>query len=172
MKTSLFQNTVLRRNKGGELFLVNYPEKGWGSFAIPIPDEAYLLQHYNVKLGEWTADEFSDCCPVLMVKTYTVTYDDGKRRFTGEFQVPDRLPQAGDVYEFTETVRTLANQAYNVGDRVEIVERTMDKPHYRLSSLGNLRVKCPYFTSVWTELDNAIAEGRLRLVSEVSAPEG
>jgi len=95
---------------------------------------------------------------------YTVTYDDGKVRGSAEFPAPDRLPQPGDVYEFMFPVRTLANVQYRVGDTLEIVARTTVAPHHRTSSLGNLYVRCKYMTSVWTNVELAIAEGNLKLV--------
>jgi hypothetical protein len=95
---------------------------------------------------------------------YTITYDDGKVTESEEFYAPDRLPQPGDVYEFMFPVRPLANVQYRVGDTLEIVSRTMVAPHHRTSSLGNLYVRCKYMTSVWTNVELAIAEGNLKLI--------
>lgn len=103
------------------------------------------------------------------MEKYTVEYDDGKVRRTFEFDAPERLPQPGDVYEFMTSIWTLANKYYKAGDRMTVIERTTDVPHFRKSSLGNLRVKCMYFTSVWTNFDSCIAEGILKLVEEGSA---
>jgi hypothetical protein len=98
------------------------------------------------------------------MQKYTVTYDDGKIRKSAEFDCPDRLPQAGDVYEFVEPVQTLANINYKVGDTLEIIGRTTKAPHHRTSSLGNLYVRCHYMTSVWTNLESSIARGWLKLI--------
>jgi hypothetical protein len=68
-KTSLFADTVLRNDGAGNLFLMNHPETGWRSFAIPIPSENYLLEHYNVTLGKWTADKYGEYCPVHKKET-------------------------------------------------------------------------------------------------------
>lgn len=95
---------------------------------------------------------------------YTVTYNDGEIKQTGEFEAPDRLPQAGDVYEFVRSVHTLANIQYKVGDTLEVLGRTTVAPHHRTSSLGNLYVRCHYMTSVWTNLEASIANGWLKLI--------
>jgi len=97
---------------------------------------------------------------------YTVTYDDGQKTWSAEFPAPDRLPQAGDIYEFAVPVHTLARVSYNVGDLVKIVGRTDFAPHHRTSSLGNLIVCCKHFPngSVWTNIELAIAEGNLKLI--------
>lgn len=146
-RINLFADTVLRKGPEGILYLMNHPEKGWSSHAEPIKSVQHLLDKYNVRLGEWTSDKFGEYCPVIRVKTYTVDYDDGRNKFVLEFPMPDRLAQPGDVYEFTETARTLANQSYKKGDRLEIIERTQDRPHHRLSSLGNrLKKDYPHLT--------------------------
>ena len=97
---------------------------------------------------------------------YTVTYDDGNTRFVSEFPAPDRLPQPGDVYEFTVCVRTLANITYLPGERLTIIGRTDFAPHKRKSSLGNLLVNCKYMTSVWTNIESMIAQGTINLVED------
>jgi hypothetical protein len=66
-KMIIFRDTVLRRDAEGSLYLMNYPEKGWRSSAFKIPNEAALLSTYNVRLGEWTQDKFSECCPVIRI---------------------------------------------------------------------------------------------------------
>lgn len=38
-----FQDTVLRRDPKGQLFLMNRPEKGWASYGIPYPSEQAVL---------------------------------------------------------------------------------------------------------------------------------
>lgn len=81
------------------------------------------------------------------------------------FIAPRRLPHVGDIYRFTVHCNTLANVSYQPGDTLEIIGRTVDAPHGLTSSLGNLRVKCKYFTSVWTNIEMAIAEGILVLES-------
>ena len=100
------------------------------------------------------------------MQQYTVTYDDGKIKESAEFPAPDRLPQPGDVYEFTETVFTLGNVCYVVGDTLEVIGRTTEVPHHRTSSLGNLHVRGKCGISVWTNMELAIAEGWLKLIEE------
>jgi hypothetical protein len=63
-KSSIFTDTVLRKDGAGNLFLMNRQEAGWSSSAIPMPSEEYLLGHYNVTLGKWTADKHGEYCPV------------------------------------------------------------------------------------------------------------
>ena len=95
---------------------------------------------------------------------YQITYDDGYNQVTEDFPCPDRLPQPGDVYEFTTPVYTLGQVWYGVGERMTVIERTDDAPHHRKSSLGNLRIRGPNYTSVWTNFEATIARGWLRLV--------
>lgn len=63
-KKSLFQDTVLRRDAKGQLFLMNRPEKGWASYGIPYPSEQAVLDEWNVTIGPWTKDRFSAYAPV------------------------------------------------------------------------------------------------------------
>ena len=67
-KLDLYANTVLRKNTNGELFLVNYKNKGWASSAIPFRSEKHLLDNYNVVLGNWMMDEFSEYRTVTKIK--------------------------------------------------------------------------------------------------------
>ena len=97
------------------------------------------------------------------MKTYDITYDDGNRQDIGRAPCPERLPQPGDVYEFTLPINTAGNCSYNIGDTLTILERTSEAPHLRLSSLGNLRVQCKYHVSVWTNIEWMIADGHLKL---------
>ena len=60
-------DTVLRRDSKGTLYLMNHPKKGWSSSSIIIESEEYFLANYNVKLGEWANDMFSEYCPVFRV---------------------------------------------------------------------------------------------------------
>lgn len=76
---------------------------------------------------------------------------------------PDRLPVPGDTYEFTRPNWTLANKTYNVGDRLEVIERTTEH-HNFINSLGNLRCKCKHFTSVWSGIEELVRNGDLVLV--------
>jgi hypothetical protein len=97
---------------------------------------------------------------------YTITYDDGEIHHEGELQAPDRLPQFGDVYEWVRPTRTVGGHDYRVGETMTVLERTGFVPHYRTSSLGNLLVRGPHGTSVWTCFEYLIAEGYLKLVDK------
>lgn len=99
---------------------------------------------------------------------FTITYDDGFTKASEDFPCPVRLPQPGDVYKLKTHVATLAGRSYRPGDRLEIIERTEAAPHYRKNSLGNLRVKCPFFTSVWSNIEVILEEGNLELVTEAA----
>ncbi len=102
-----------------------------------------------------------------MQKTYTVTYDDGKNfPVSGDFLCPEQLPEAGEKYEFTRHVCTMANCMYGPGDQLKLMDKTIKAPHNRMSSLGNWIVQCKYMTSVWTNIEVSIAEGTLKLVTE------
>jgi hypothetical protein len=95
--------------------------------------------------------------------SYVITYDDGRVVLRAAFVRPDRVPQAGDVYEATQPGATIAPAQYVAGDTFEIMERTHFAPHHRKSELGNLIVRCKHMTSVWTEFDDGVACGRFRL---------
>jgi hypothetical protein len=94
---------------------------------------------------------------------YTITYDDGEIGLSSEVPAPERLPQPGDVYVFTCPAITLAGVSYNIGDKLEIIERTTEAPHFRRSSLGNIVVRCKHFISVWTNIEWMIVMGRIIL---------
>lgn len=95
---------------------------------------------------------------------YAIMYDDGEHKSMGWFDVPDHLPQCGEVYEWTRPARTLGGSRYAKGDRMTVLERTGHSPHHRTSSLGNLLVRGKDHTSVWTCFEDCIADGSLKLV--------
>jgi hypothetical protein len=66
-KTNLYTDTVLRRDQAGMLWLMNHQEGGWRSTALPIKSEEAVLAEYNVRLGEWAKDKWSEYCPVTRV---------------------------------------------------------------------------------------------------------
>lgn len=98
--------------------------------------------------------------------TYTVTYDDGKICNSGEFDVPERLPQMGDVYAWTRASLTVGGNSYDPSDRMMVLGRTNEAPHFRTSSLGNLLVQTKYSVSVWTCFEACVASGALKLVEK------
>jgi len=63
-KKTPFQDTVLRRDANGQLFLMNRPEKGWSSYGIPYPSEQAVLDEWDVTIGPWTSDKHSAFAPV------------------------------------------------------------------------------------------------------------
>lgn len=67
-KINIFADTVLRRNLSNELFLMNHQETGWSSSAVPMRSVEHLLERYNVRIGDWTTDKFSEYCPVYRVR--------------------------------------------------------------------------------------------------------
>ena len=103
--------------------------------------------------------------------TYTITYDDGRVKVSGQLNCPERLPQAGDVYVATRHFYTLGDISYHPGDTFEILDRTSKTPHHRLSSLGNLVIRCKSKTSVWTNFEACVAEGWLELAGSNVDPE-
>jgi hypothetical protein len=82
----------------------------------------------------------------------------------GELPRPEALPKPGDLLKVEVPFRTMAGFTYNVGDVMLLLERTMDAPYGRLSSLGNWRVACRNLTSVWTNIEAMIAEGELSVL--------
>jgi hypothetical protein len=95
---------------------------------------------------------------------YHVVLTDGLLKHHIAHQRPERLPQCGDVYEWVRPGTTLGGWEYKVGDRMEVLERTGHAPHQRVSELGNLLVRGPHGTSVWTAFEHCIATGSLKLV--------
>lgn len=100
------------------------------------------------------------------MKTYTIKLTTpGFPEETLDVPCCERLPQSGDVYQFNEFCYT-PRGVYHTGDQLIILDRTGQAPHGRISSLGNLLVKCKYAVSVWTNIEWAIADGRLSLVED------
>ena len=71
--------------------------------------------------------------------------------------------QPGQRLTFNMTACTLARNTYSAGDEVELIERTLEAPHDRVSSLGNWKVKCQFQTSVWTNIEWGLSDGIFRL---------
>ena len=90
----------------------------------------------------------------------TLTNDSGA---VMKFTAPPLIPAALDVFEFLIPAYSLARVFYAPGDVLEIIERTDDKTHRQMCSLGNLRVKCKHFPqgSVWTGIELMITEGMI-----------
>lgn len=95
---------------------------------------------------------------------YAVLYDDGEAKVLSMLDIPDHLPQCGEVYEWTRPARTMGGYAYDKGDQMTVLERTGHAPHHWTSSLGNLLVRGKHHTSVWTCFEACVAEGSLKLV--------
>lgn len=100
-------------------------------------------------------------------RTYIVRYEKDGIWETTKAPRPKRLPRKGDVYEFVHPAQT-PRGVYSPGDRLEILGRTTESPHGLTSSLGNIEAKCKHAdSSVWTNIEWAIAEKKLRLVEDV-----
>jgi hypothetical protein len=65
-RVELFRDTVLRRY-GGQLYIMDNPEKGSASYARPVASEADVEARYAVEVGAWTEDQFGPCAPVKRV---------------------------------------------------------------------------------------------------------
>ena len=97
-------------------------------------------------------------------RTYTISYEKNGFVETSKAPRPKRLPRKGDVYEFVHSAQT-PRGVYSPGDKLEILGRTTESPHGLTSSLGNIKAKCKHAdSSVWTNIEWAIAEKKLRLI--------
>jgi len=96
--------------------------------------------------------------------TYNVIYEEGPDTVNIPHELPERLPQCGDVYEWALPTSTLGGHMYRPGDLMTVLERTGHTPHHRTSALGNLLVRDKQHTSVWTSFEHCIAIGYLKLV--------
>jgi hypothetical protein len=93
------------------------------------------------------------------------SYDNDPAVIFGSLPRPEILPNPGDTLVVKVPFVTMAGFTYNVGDEMLLLERTMESPYGRLSSLMNWKVKCPYFTSVWTGIEAMLAEGEIAVAS-------
>jgi hypothetical protein len=71
-KHNLLADCVIRKDGSGQLWLMDRRETGWASYARSITSEAWLLEHYNVKLGSWAKDEHGEYCPVHVLEPLVV----------------------------------------------------------------------------------------------------
>lgn len=67
-KKNLFEDTVLRRDKKGQIHLMNHPAKGWASYGIPYASEQDVLDEWNVTIDPWTMDKYGDVAKVRKVR--------------------------------------------------------------------------------------------------------
>lgn len=74
--------------------------------------------------------------------------------------------KAGDKLRYTRTVYTVGNKSYQVGDMMELLERTDENPHGFVEHDGkNWAVKCKHFPrSIWSSIPYAVKQGWLELV--------
>lgn len=86
---------------------------------------------------------------------YTITFNG----VSAQFGTPTVLPQPGEVLVANFPFVALSGSHYEVGDRFELLHRTNDAPHGRLSSLGNWLVRCKDRVSVWTNIEMAMYNG-------------
>jgi hypothetical protein len=66
------KDTVLRR-RGGSIYLMTRQEGGWDSYAHRVVSEAWVLDRFNVRLGDWSTDQYGEFCPVTRVALRMVT---------------------------------------------------------------------------------------------------
>lgn len=98
-----------------------------------------------------------------MNQVYTVTYFGEKGNTTGQLPRPDELPEPNTILQVQRQFYTLSGNVYKPGDKLILIKRTNKTPHNRLSSLGNWEVQCPFGTTVWTNIEYAMAEGYLKV---------
>lgn len=67
-RKDLFEDTVLRRDKKGQIHLMNHPAKGWASYGIPYASEQDVLDEWNVTIDPWTTDKYGDVAKVRKVR--------------------------------------------------------------------------------------------------------
>lgn len=60
------KDTVLRR-KDEKLYLMTHQEGGWDNFSFPVESEEMVAEKFNVRLGQWSEDEYGEFCPVTKV---------------------------------------------------------------------------------------------------------
>lgn len=72
------------------------------------------------------------------------------------------LPNPGDKLRVAQSFNTPAF-SYRLGDVLELIERTDEAPYGVKCSLGNWRVKDKFFTSVWSNIEWAMADGVLEI---------
>lgn len=65
-RVRLFADTVVRRDQGGSLYLMNRQHRGWGERAIPVRSVDEVEVFYAVEVGEWQRDEYGEFAPVLL----------------------------------------------------------------------------------------------------------
>jgi hypothetical protein len=72
---------------------------------------------------------------------------------------PEKLPEAGDILIVEKAFMTPGDQIYKIGDEIHLMERTVDAPYGKLSSLGNWRAISKFGVSVWSNIEWSLAEG-------------
>jgi hypothetical protein len=73
----------------------------------------------------------------------------------------------GDVVMFVYPAITLAGEHYQMGDTIEIIERTWESPYRRITTEGNVKVRGKdRRITVWSNIEWCIAKGQMRRVSE------
>jgi hypothetical protein len=96
-KINLVSEVVVRR-RDGKLYLMNTRATGWQFSSIPINSEKILLRVFNVQLGEWTRDEYSEYCPVhSLPRSELPTLHDGEKP-ASEMKVLWEIADVGAEY--------------------------------------------------------------------------
>lgn len=70
---------------------------------------------------------------------------------------PETLPEPGQTYTVQRPFITGGGHTYRTGQLLTLLERTKEAPYGYASSLGNWKVRCPYRESVWSGIEEMIA---------------
>jgi len=70
---------------------------------------------------------------------------------------PETLPEPGQTYTVQRPFITGGGHTYRTGQSLTLLERTKEAPYGYASSLGNWKVRCPYRESVWSGIEEMIA---------------
>lgn len=76
---------------------------------------------------------------------------------------PETLPEPGQTYTVQRPFITGGGHTYRTGQSLTLLERTKEAPYGYASSLGNWKVRCPYRDSIWSGIEEMIADDTLAL---------
>lgn len=74
---------------------------------------------------------------------------------------PETPPEPGQTLIVQRPFITGGGHTYHIGQLLTLLERTTEAPYGYASSLGNWRVRCPYKESVWSGIEEMIANRTL-----------
>lgn len=84
---------------------------------------------------------------------------------------PETLPEPGQTFIVQRPFITGGGHTYRIGQLLTLLERTAEAPYGYASSLGNWKVRCPYRESVWSGIEEMIANRTLAPESPVDQAE-